>query len=56
MTRRGGIMILVGGEAALGKEKGGDNGRWVDANLTGQKMKKIHAVHSVVTIDGEDLK
>jgi hypothetical protein len=40
MTRHGGITILVGGEAALGREKGGDNARWVDTNLTGQKMKK----------------
>jgi hypothetical protein len=31
------------------EEKGGDNASWDDANLTGQKIKKIHAIDSFAT-------
>jgi hypothetical protein len=41
---RGGMMISAGGEAAPGREKGGDDISWADANLIVPKMKKIHAV------------
>jgi hypothetical protein len=33
------------GEAVPGREKGGDDASWADANFIGPKMKKIHAVN-----------
>jgi hypothetical protein len=33
MTRHGGVVNSVGGEAAPGREKGGDNASWADVNL-----------------------
>jgi hypothetical protein len=42
------MMILVGGEVALGKRKEGDDVSWADTNLIGPKIKKIHAADSVV--------
>jgi hypothetical protein len=49
VTRHGGVMMLVGGEAAPGREKGGDDVSWTDANFTGPEIKKIHMVNSAVT-------
>jgi hypothetical protein len=49
LTQRGDSMTSVGGEVASGRAKGGDDTSWGDANLLGQKMKKIHAVDSVAT-------
>jgi hypothetical protein len=49
VTRYSSVTTSAGGEAASGKEKGGDNVSWADANLTGLKMKKIHAVVLVAT-------
>jgi hypothetical protein len=40
MTRRGDVATSVGGEAAPGRGKGGDNASWVGANLTGSKNKE----------------
>jgi hypothetical protein len=37
VTRRGGMMTSVGGEAAPKREKGGDDVSWAGANLTGLK-------------------
>jgi hypothetical protein len=45
VTRCGGMTISAGGEAALRREKGGNDASWDDANLAGPKIKKIHAVH-----------
>jgi hypothetical protein len=44
VIRYGGVAMWIGGEPASGREKGGDNASWTDANLTESKMKKIHAV------------
>jgi hypothetical protein len=44
-----GVAMLAVGEAAMGRKKGGDDASWVDANLTSQKIKKIHMVDSPVT-------
>jgi hypothetical protein len=49
VTRRGGIVTSVRGEAALGRGKGGDDVSWADINLTGSKNKKIHAVGLATT-------
>jgi hypothetical protein len=49
VTRRNGVTTSTGGEAAPRRGKGGDNATWVDANLTGPKIKKIYAVDSVDT-------
>jgi hypothetical protein len=44
------MVTSVRGEAALGREKGGDNVSWADMNLTGSKNKiKIHTVGSATT-------
>jgi hypothetical protein len=44
--RRGDVGRRRGGTE---EEKGGDDASWDDANLTGQKIKKIHAIDSVAT-------
>jgi hypothetical protein len=41
-------VSLAGGEVPLERGKGGDD-VWAEANLTGPKMKKIHAVDSAGT-------
>jgi hypothetical protein len=40
MTRRGDVMTLARGEAAPGREKGGDNSSWADVNLIMAKNKE----------------
>jgi hypothetical protein len=40
-------MMSAGGEVTSGKGKEGDDTSQAQANLTGLKMKKIHAVDSV---------
>jgi hypothetical protein len=40
MTWCGGVATLARGEAALGREKGGDNASWADVNLTRPKIKE----------------
>jgi hypothetical protein len=42
-------MATSAGDVALGRRKGGDNANWVNANLTGIKMNKIHTVDSAAT-------
>jgi hypothetical protein len=49
VTRRDGVTTSASGEAVPGRGKGVDNTYWTDMNLTGQKMKKIHAVDSIST-------
>jgi hypothetical protein len=44
VTRRGGVGTSVGGEAAPGMGKGGNDASWAGTNL-----KKIHALNSVAT-------
>jgi hypothetical protein len=44
-----GVTTLARGEAAPEREKGGDNVSWFDANLIGQKIKKIYTVDSTGT-------
>jgi hypothetical protein len=45
VTRCSGMTMSVGGEAALGRGKGGDDANWADANFTSQKNeKKIHTI------------
>jgi hypothetical protein len=44
------VTTSVEGEAAPGRENGGGNVNWADANLTGPKNKKNHVVDSVATI------
>jgi hypothetical protein len=44
MTQRGGVITSTEGEAALGKEKRGDNMSWADVNLTWLKNEKNHAI------------
>jgi hypothetical protein len=34
VTRCGGVVMLVGGEEASGREKGADNVSWANVNLT----------------------
>jgi hypothetical protein len=46
VTRLSGVMMSAGGEATP-KKRGWDDASWADTNLTGPKMKKIHAVDSV---------
>jgi hypothetical protein len=43
------VMASAGGEAASGRGKRGDDANWADANLTDQKIKKIHAVDLIAT-------
>jgi hypothetical protein len=50
MGRKRDMTSSAGGEAAPGRGKEGDNANWAATNLTGQKIKKIHVVDSVVTI------
>jgi hypothetical protein len=40
VTRRSGVVTSVEGDAASGKEKGGDDANWADANLTRPKNEK----------------
>jgi hypothetical protein len=40
MTQCDGVMMLVGGEAAPEREKGGDDANWADTNLIVPKNKK----------------
>jgi hypothetical protein len=40
MTQCGGVATSVGGEAAPGRGKGGDDISWVNANLTEPKNRK----------------
>jgi hypothetical protein len=50
VTQRGGVMMLVGGEAAPGRGKEGDDANWADTNLTGPKNeKKNYTVDSAAT-------
>jgi hypothetical protein len=45
-----GVATSAGGGATLGRRKGVDNVCWANVNLTGSKIKKIHAIDSVATI------
>jgi hypothetical protein len=47
MTWYGGVATLAGGEATPGREKRKDDTSWADANRTGQKIRKIHAINLV---------
>jgi hypothetical protein len=38
VTWCGGVVNLAGGDAALGRKKGGDDVSWVDANLYGLNL------------------
>jgi hypothetical protein len=50
-------MMSVGGEAAPGRGKGGDDVSWADANLIGPKNeKKSTRSIQLLQMDGEDLK
>jgi hypothetical protein len=49
VTRRDGVMTLIRREATPGRGKGGDDASWIDTNLIGQKMKKIHMIDSAGT-------
>jgi hypothetical protein len=40
VTRHDGVTTSAGGEAALGKGKGGDDASWADASLTESKNKE----------------
>jgi hypothetical protein len=40
MTRRGDVTTSVGGKAAPGRGKVGDDVSWADANFIGPKNKK----------------
>jgi hypothetical protein len=46
VIRCGCVTTSARGEAAPERGKKGDDASWTDANLTRQKKKKIHAVHS----------
>jgi hypothetical protein len=48
--------MLIGGEAAPGREKGADDVSRADANLTGLKNKKITQSIELLQMDGKDLK
>jgi hypothetical protein len=41
------VVASTGGEATPKRKNGGDDTNWVDANLIGPKMKKIHVIDSV---------
>jgi hypothetical protein len=45
MTRYKGMTTSSRGEVTTRRENGGDDDSWANADLTGQKMKKIHAVN-----------
>jgi hypothetical protein len=49
VTQRGGVMMLVGGEAAPGRGKEGDDAIGLTRILPGQKMKKNYTVDSAAT-------
>jgi hypothetical protein len=49
ITQHGIVTTSVGGDATQGRGKGGDGVGWADANLSGQKMKKIHMIDSAST-------
>jgi hypothetical protein len=40
VTRHGGMVTSTGGEAAAGREKGGNDVNWADVNLTVPKNKE----------------
>jgi hypothetical protein len=40
VTRRGGVTMSTGGEAAPGRKKGGDDVNWANVNLTGPKNEE----------------
>jgi hypothetical protein len=40
MARRGSIVMSTRGEVAPGREKGGDDTSWTDANLNGPKNEE----------------
>jgi hypothetical protein len=40
VTQRGGMVMSVKGEMISGMGKGGDDTRWTDANLIGQKKNQ----------------
>jgi hypothetical protein len=44
-----GVATSAGGEVATERGKVGDDNSWANVNLTGQKMIKIHTVHSATT-------
>jgi hypothetical protein len=45
----GSVMTSFGLEATPGRGKGGDNVSSADADLTRQKIKKIHSIDSVAS-------
>jgi hypothetical protein len=49
VTQRGDVVTSVAGEVAPEREKGVDETRWADTNLTESKIKKIYTVDSVAT-------
>jgi hypothetical protein len=40
VTRHSGVATSIGGEAAPGRGKGGDDVSWIDANLTEPKNEE----------------
>jgi hypothetical protein len=42
------MATSAGGEAALEREKGGDDASWADVNLIGPKIEKNHTIDSAV--------
>jgi hypothetical protein len=53
---RGSVVISVGREATLGREKGGDDTSWADVNLIGLKNEKNpHGRFSRYKMNGENL-
>jgi hypothetical protein len=49
VIRRCDVATSVGVEVAPERRNGEDDISWADANLTGPKIKKIHAVDSSTT-------
>jgi hypothetical protein len=43
------VALSAGEEVALGREKGGDDASWVDVNLNGLKIIKIHTIDLAAT-------
>jgi hypothetical protein len=57
VTRRSDVATLVRGEAAPGREKGGDDASCTDSNFIVIKSeKKITQSIQLLQMDGEDLK
>jgi hypothetical protein len=56
VTRHGDVVASVRGEMAPEGEREETTAIGLTRILPGQKIKKIHAVYSVATIDDEDLK